>query len=102
MKKIKGSAAWFFGVFLLTLSLASAGERLEIGVNGMVCDFCSQSIQKNFKKLDQVKNVEVNLDQKWVRLEFKKDQKLSEAKIKEVIQDAGYDVRDIKSISSSQ
>ena len=55
----------------VTTNGLSSGEItdnfININVNGMVCDFCAQSIEKVFMKRIEVKGINVNLeDQKVV------------------------------------
>lgn len=80
----------------LTLMISSlpalAGEKIEVKVKGMVCSFCAQGIKKKFSALDAVKKTEVNLDDKWVKLEVADDKTLSDDQIKTSIKDAGYEV----------
>lgn len=71
---------------------ASAQEVAKITVNGMVCAFCAQGIEKTLSKMPEAQAIYVNLDQKIVAVEAKKGSKLSLDKIKAGIVDAGYDV----------
>ena len=53
----------FLLLILLTFCIGSAyAKTIKIGVEGMVCDFCAQSIQKVFLKQAGVEKVDVNLD----------------------------------------
>lgn len=78
---------------LVTLSstFAFAGEEIKVGVKGMVCAFCAQGIEKKFKALPEVDKVQVSLENKFVKLNFKDGKKLSNEKITEVLKDAGYE-----------
>ena len=52
----------FLSLILLTFCIGSAyAKTIKIGVEGMVCDFCAQSIQKVFLK-QVYEKVDVNLD----------------------------------------
>jgi copper chaperone CopZ len=73
-------------------SNANAAEVAKVTVNGMVCSFCAQGIERTITKMPQTKAVYVNLDKKIVAVEPKDGQKLDMAKIKAGIVDAGYDV----------
>ncbi|TAG27169.1 MAG: heavy-metal-associated domain-containing protein [Burkholderiales bacterium] len=73
-------------------SSVNASEVAKVTVNGMVCSFCAQGIEKTMSKMPQTKAVYVNLDKKIVAVEAKDGQKLDMAKIKAGIVDAGYDV----------
>lgn len=87
-------------VLLVMMSLLSftsfAGSKAEITVTGMVCAFCSQGITKKFKEQKTVKEVKVDLDTKIVQLEFADNGNLDDAKITELLKDAGYGVSKIE------
>ena len=57
----------------------------------MVCAFCAQGIEKKFMAQKEVSNVEVSLENKFVKLTFKDGQTLSKEKISEILKDAGYE-----------
>ncbi len=65
-------------------------ENALVKVQGMVCAFCAQGIEKNFNKLDEVKSTKVDLDKMEVFIEFNKGKSLSEKKIEEVVTGAGF------------
>jgi copper chaperone CopZ len=71
---------------------ALAADVAKVTVNGMVCAFCAQGIEKTIAKMPQTKSVYVNLDKRIVAVEPREGQKLDMAKIREGIIDAGYDV----------
>ena len=51
-------------LFLFTTSLAQAEEDLEdikVFVKGMVCSFCVQGVEKQFKNQDAVEEIVVDL-----------------------------------------
>ena len=74
---------------LIDISIANAKE-INIDVNGLVCEFCAVTIEKNFKKREEVQEVKVDLEQKKVFLTFKKHQNLGYEEIIEVIKNNGY------------
>ena len=78
---------------LLILSTpAMAAERLEISVNGLVCDFCARAIEKVFSKEDSVASVTVNLTTKIITAILKDQKTLSDERVKTLITDAGYNM----------
>lgn len=88
-------------VSLVSLSLFSqlvlaATQTIQAKVNGMVCAFCAQGIEKKMRGLSQTKDVYVNLKQRIVAVELKDGQTLSENTVKDLIKDAGYDVTAIE------
>lgn len=67
----------------------SLARTLEIEVFGMTCAFCVDSLQRTFNKHEDVKKVDVSLEQKKVRLETKGDLPSVES-IRQMILDAGF------------
>lgn len=82
-------------IILLSLCLISAsvfaGEEIKVGVKGMVCAFCAQGVEKQFKAQKEVDAIEVSLQNKFVKIKFKDGQKISNEKITEILKDAGYE-----------
>jgi periplasmic mercuric ion binding protein len=75
---------------------AFAAQTIKATVNGMVCAFCAQGINKKMRALPQTQDVYVNLKQRIVAVELKDGQTLSNEKVKAIIKDAGYDVTTIE------
>lgn len=75
---------------------ALAVETIKANVNGMVCAFCAQGIEKKMRALSQTKDVYVNLKQKLVAVELKDGQTLTNDAVKNIIKDAGYEVTSIE------
>lgn len=61
-----------------------------IKVHGMVCAFCSNSIEKKFKKQKAVKSVNVNLESKKVTLVLKSREVFPDEEIKKIITASGF------------
>lgn len=92
MKKI-----WLI-LLLMSSNLWAVSQKIE--VNGMVCAFCAQGIEKSLNNIDTTKDVYVNLDAGFVILESQSEG-LAEEKIKKIIVDAGYDVTQISLIDDT-
>ena len=85
------------------LSISHAEDDLEdirIFVQGMVCSFCVQGVEKQFKGQDSVEKVDVDLADSVVSVWLKAEQTLTDADIKNIIKDSGYDVESIERIDS--
>ncbi len=89
----------FFAVFLvaifLTITPVIAQEKTDdviVKVDGMVCDFCAQSLQKVFGKEDSVNGIDVSLDDQTVTIDTKEGQDITDEKVKELIEWGGYDL----------
>jgi copper chaperone CopZ len=68
---------------------------ININVNGMVCDFCAQSIEKVFMKRIEVKGINVNLEDQKVVIYLDKETDIEDATISTILEDAGYSVETI-------
>ena len=77
---------------LLCLTLASASAATKtatIRVEGMKCNKCSASVIKALKAVDGVQKVEVSLAKGIAVVEYD-DQKVTEARLREVINSTGF------------
>lgn len=89
---------------VLSLGLGSAyaaTQTIKAEVNGMVCAFCAQGIEKKMRSLSQTKDVYVDLKNKIVAVELKEGQTLPYDTVKELIKDAGYDVAKIGTVAET-
>lgn len=87
--------------FVLACSSANASQTITVQVNGMVCAFCAQGIEKKARALPQVEDVYVNLKQKVVAVQVKEGQVLSTDTLTSLVKDAGYDVKQINTTDES-
>ncbi len=92
-----------FAAFVLAaLSMpALATTSLKATVNGMVCAFCAQGIEKRLSKMPEAKAVLVDLKRRFVVVEPKEGMVLDEKLITAEIKDAGYDVVSIETLAKS-
>jgi copper chaperone CopZ len=99
MKSVAASAVfiWATGTF----STAMAAESMKATVNGMVCAFCAQGIEKSLMKMPETKAVFVDLKKKIVAVQAKDGQTLDGKKISAEIKDAGYDVVKLETVALS-
>ena len=81
---------------VLLSNIAFATQTIKATVNGMVCAFCAQGIDKKMRALPQTKDVYVNLKQRIVAVELKEGQTLANETVKALIKDAGYEVTSIE------
>jgi copper chaperone len=66
-------------------------EKTTLKVEGMSCGHCVKAIESHVGELDGVSLVKVNLDEGKVDVEYD-NSKVNLDKIKETIDDQGYDV----------
>lgn len=67
-------------------------EKITLKVEGMSCNHCVNAIEGTVGKLDGVSSTKVNLSEGNVEVEFDSS-KVSLDKIKDTIDDQGYDVK---------
>ncbi|MGA8515447.1 MAG: heavy-metal-associated domain-containing protein [Burkholderiaceae bacterium] len=99
---IKSIAAYVLATWTMAyLPLSFAAESVKVTVNGMVCAFCAQGIEKRLIKLPTTKAVFVDLKQRIVAVEAKEGQKPDDKIISAEITEAGYDVVKLQTSSLS-
>lgn len=74
---------------------AYAGQVIHVGVNGLVCDFCAQALEKTFGKKEEVESITVDLTEKLVTITLKDGKDISDDVITQIILDSGYNVEKI-------
>jgi periplasmic mercuric ion binding protein len=79
---------------------ASAAEvnTLKLQVNGMVCAFCAQGIEKRLQAMPETGEMYINLAQKVVAVQAKPGQQMNADKVKAEVTEAGYDVVKIEAV----
>lgn len=86
MKKLMPIAA---ALAVLAASSANAAT-IEMNVNGLVCAFCAQGIEKKLRKLPATADVVVSLEQRLVAVALKDGQDIPDADLRKALTDAGY------------
>jgi thioredoxin-related protein len=76
-------------------SIDPNGILLTVTVEGMVCDFCAQAIQKVFLKKEEVAGITVDLDNQNVIIALKEDTNITDNIIEDLFINAGYNVSEI-------
>lgn len=80
-----------------TKETALSGDVL-VKVNGLVCDFCARALEKIFGKQEEVKDIDVNLDEKIITIDFVDGKSLDDEIIAKLIIDSGYNVESIQHV----
>ena len=78
-----------------------AVETARLTVNGMVCAFCAQGIEKRVSALPATQAIHVDLAGKVVAVEARPGQTLDLAKITAEITEAGYAVTKTEMVNQS-
>jgi copper chaperone CopZ len=83
-------------LILLAVSATSAAATIEMAVNGLVCAFCAQGIEKKLKKFPATAEVVVNLEHRIVAVSLKDGLDIADADLRKALTDAGYTVKSIE------
>jgi len=86
---------------VLAAGSALAASSVKATVNGMVCAFCAQGIEKRLGKLPATQAVYVDLKNRVVAVEAKPGQTLDHKAITTEITDAGYTVVSLEDLPKS-
>jgi copper chaperone CopZ len=81
--------------FVVMASSAAHAETIEMKVNGLVCSFCAQGIEKTLRKNPATQDVVVSLENRLVAVATKDGQDIADAELVTALKNAGYDVKAI-------
>jgi copper chaperone CopZ len=79
---------------LLWASAAQA-VTIEMTVNGLVCGFCAQGIEKTLRGNPATQDVLVSLEARLVAVETRPGTDIADDTLRKALKDAGYDVKAI-------
>jgi copper chaperone CopZ len=82
--------------FLLLWSAFAEAETIEMNVNGLVCAFCAQGIEKQLRKFPATADVVVSLEQKLVAVGLKDGQDIPDTDLRRALTNVGYTVKAIQ------
>jgi copper chaperone CopZ len=81
---------------LFAASVSAQATTIEMKVNGLVCAFCAQGIEKQLRKFPATADVVVSLEQKLVAVALKGGQDIPDAELRRALTNAGYTVKTIE------
>lgn len=87
-------------VLLLLASAVQAGT-VEMTVDGLVCAFCAQGIEKSLRKQSATADVFVSLKHGIVGVGLKDGADIPDATLRNVLREAGYSIRTIQRSDAS-
>ena len=76
--------------------VAASAATIEMNVNGLVCAFCAQGIEKKLRKLPATADVFVSLERRLVAVALKDGQDIPDETLRKALVDAGYTVTSIQ------
>lgn len=69
-------------------------NEVELKVKGMCCSHCANNVKEALLQNDEVKDVDISVDNGSVKIEFKENMNLSKERLKTIIESVGYEVVD--------
>jgi copper chaperone CopZ len=81
---------------LLSLAPIASAGTIEMEVNGLVCGFCAQGIEKTLKGLPATEAVLVSLEHRLVAVKLKEGADIEDATLRKALKDSGYTVVGIR------
>lgn len=95
-KPIVLATAVILMIALSSIGVSAITKKSAIRVEGMKCKMCTGSVEKALKATPGVEKVEVSLERKEAVIEYD-DEKVTEAKLREVINATGFKAVEEKS-----
>lgn len=81
---------------ILLFAITTQASTIEMTVNGLVCGFCAQGIEKTLRKNPATADVLVSLENRLVAISTKPDTDIADETLRNALKDSGYDVKEIK------
>jgi copper chaperone CopZ len=96
LKKWLGPATLLLALAMPAGAGGAEPRTIEMTVDGMVCAFCAQGIEKKLRGLPATDDVYISLEHHLVAMSLKKKGDVSDAKLKDLLTEAGYTVKSVK------
>lgn len=77
---------------LMGVSTFVSAQTIEMDVNGLVCAFCAQGIEKTLKTFPATAAVYVSLENRIVAVKLKDGADIDDETLRKAIKDAGYTI----------
>ena len=93
------AALLFAGLALAAHPETPKANTIEMDVDGLVCAFCAQGIEKKLRAQDATADVVVSLEHKLVAVALKPQQDIGDDALKTLLTEAGYTLRAVRRTS---
>ncbi len=80
----------------MLFSTQARAETIEMKVNGLVCGFCAQGIEKTLRRNAATADVLVSLENRLVAIATREGTDIPDADLRKALTDAGYQVKAIE------
>jgi copper chaperone CopZ len=82
----------WLSILLSAMAHSAQAKTIEMQVNGLVCAFCAQGIEKTLRAKPATQDVFVSLETGMVALTLKDKAELSDAELRAALTESGYTV----------
>ena len=93
MKNLLATCAF---AFAFAAAAADKPRTIEMQVDGLVCAFCAQGIEKKLRKEAATADVFVSLEHKLVAVALKPQLDISDQALKTLLTESGYTLKAVK------
>lgn len=83
-------------IVLALIATNAYSDTIEMTVNGLVCGFCAQGIEKTLRKNPATADVLVSLENRLVAVVTRDGTDIPDTDLREALTNAGYDVKAIE------
>jgi copper chaperone CopZ len=88
-------------ILLASFAGTASAATIEMDVNGLVCAFCAQGIEKTLRAFPATADVVVSLEKKLVAVATRDGQDIGDEELRQALTNAGYTVKAIHRESES-
>jgi copper chaperone CopZ len=79
----------------MLFALPAMAENIVVNVKGMHCEACAESLRQTFTKKGKAESMTADLEGQKITITMPNDADISDDKIKELVEWAGYEVTGI-------
>lgn len=83
------------GLMLAVMTSVASASTIVMTVDGLVCAFCAQGIDKRLRKIEAIQDVYVSLEKKTVAISLRDGKDISDETLRQNLTESGYSVRAI-------
>jgi periplasmic mercuric ion binding protein len=87
---------------VLSTAAFAGGNQYALGVDGLACPFCAYGIEKKLSAIEGVEEIETDIKGGQVVVTLAEGKMLSEEVARQAVKDAGFTLRSLKQIQSSE
>lgn len=88
----------FLVISVLSIETKAQYRSASVGIDGLTCSMCSNSVEKLIRQLDFVASVKMDLNTTTAQVTFRPGKKVSMADLSKKVFDAGFSVRSLQAL----